>query len=188
MVSIREFKYRKIKDFLTLSEKNLLKDYCRIKHRLNKKNFDLDPETSRTTNFDTAIYGDPIMESLLINKNSQMEKITGLSLKPTYSFWRMYTKFVELTPHKDRPACEISVTINIGGDGTDWPIIIDKKQIDLKPGEASVYLGCELVHSRKEFLGDWQAQVFLHYVDANGPFADHWKDKRIKWGTQLINK
>jgi hypothetical protein len=188
MDTIKEFKYKKIENFLTLSETNILKDYCRINHRLNKTKFDLDLEGSGTTNFDTSFYGDPLMESLLINKNSEMEKLTGLSLKPTYAFWRMYTKFAELAPHKDRPACEISATVNIGGDGTDWPIIIDKKPIYLKPGEAALYLGCELIHSREEFTGDWQAQAFLHYVDANGPFANQWKDKRIKWGSKFINK
>ena len=88
MDKIKEFKYKKIKNFLTLSETNILKDYCRIKHRLNKQLFDTDPEGSGTTNSDTSIYADPLMESLLINKNSEMEKLTGLSLKPTYAFYR----------------------------------------------------------------------------------------------------
>tara|TARA_R110000787_G_scaffold150281_1_gene264164 strand:- start:1607 stop:2185 length:579 start_codon:yes stop_codon:yes gene_type:complete len=187
MDKIKEFKYKKIKNFLTLSETNILKDYCRIKHRLNKQLFDTDPEGSGTTNSDTSIYADPLMESLLINKNSEMEKLTGLSLKPTYALWRMYTKFAELAPHKDRRACEISATINVGSDGTDWPIFIDHQLIYLNPGEALVYLGRDLTHWRGEFTGDWQAQVFLHYVDANGPFADQWKDKRIKWGSKFIN-
>jgi hypothetical protein len=181
MDNIKNFKYKKIKNFLTETEINLFKDYCRIRHRLNKNYFDT--EGSGTSNLDTAIYADPLMESLLINKNSEMEKLTGLSLKPTYAYWRMYTKFADLKPHKDRPACEISVTINLGGDGTSWPIYMEGNSVNLNPGDAVIYLGCELSHWREEFQGDWQAQTFLHYVDANGPNADHWKDKRIKWGT-----
>jgi hypothetical protein len=179
MDNIKNFKYKKIKNFLTETEINLFKDYCRIRHRLNKNYFD----TEQSSNLDTAIYADPLMESLLINKNLEMEKFTGLSLKPTYAYWRMYTKFADLKPHKDRPACEISVTINLGGDGTSWPIYMEGNSVNLNPGDAVIYLGCELSHWREEFQGDWQAQTFLHYVDANGPNADHWKDKRIKWGT-----
>ena len=178
MDTLKEFKYKKINNFLTKTETNILKDYCRIKHRLNTEEF-----CDLTATLDTSIYGDPLMESLLLNKNSQMEEITGLSLKPTYSYWRMYTTFADLKKHVDRPACEISVSINIGSDGTSWPIFIDGKSIDLHPGEAIIYLGCELFHWREEFNGDWCAQTFLHYVDANGPYADQWKDKRIKWGT-----
>tara|TARA_R110000822_G_scaffold310547_2_gene443930 strand:- start:272 stop:835 length:564 start_codon:yes stop_codon:yes gene_type:complete len=186
MDTIKKFKYKRIRSFLTPSETGILKDYCRIKHRLNNSIFDTGAVGG--TNLDTYLYADPIMESLLVNKNSQMEKLTGLSLKPTCSFWRMYTKFSELESHKDRPACEISVTINLGGDGTSWPIYIEGNKINLKPGDAVIYLGCDLSHWREEFKGDWQAQTFLHYVDANGPFADHWKDKRILWGTNRNNK
>tara|TARA_R110000772_G_scaffold33787_2_gene82220 strand:- start:987 stop:1544 length:558 start_codon:yes stop_codon:yes gene_type:complete len=179
MDKIKKFKYKKIKKFLTASEVNLFKDYCRIRHRLNKEFFG----DEQSNNFDTEIYADPLMESLLINKNGKMEKLTGVSLKPTYSFWRMYTKFTDLEPHKDRHACEISVTINLGSDGTSWPIYMEGNPVDLNPGDAVIYLGCELSHWREEFKGDWQAQAFLHYVDADGPYADHWKDKRILWGT-----
>jgi len=181
MDSIKKFKYKKIENFLTVDETNLFKDYCRIRHRLNTESFDV-----KLANLDTRFYADPLMESLLINKNQKMEKLTGLSLKPTYGFWRMYTKFSDLAPHTDRHACEISVTINLGSDGTSWPIFIENKPIYLDPGEAVIYLGCELTHWREEFEGDWQAQTFLHYVDANGPYADHWKDKRIKWGQEWV--
>lgn len=181
MDTIKDFKYKKINNFLNSFETNVLKDYCRIRHRLNKSLFD----TVQSNNFDTGIYADPLMESLLVNKNSHMEKLTGLSLKPTYSFWRMYTKFADLEPHKDRESCEISVTINLGGD-SQWPFFVDKKSFDLEPGDAIIYLGKEIPHWREEFKGDWYAQSFLHYVDANGPYKEYWKDKRIKWGTPRV--
>jgi hypothetical protein len=97
-----------------------------------------------------------------------MEKETGKKLLATYSYWRMYTKYSHLKKHKDRPSCEISVTVNVGSDGTDWPIIIEDNPIHLKTGDAAIYLGCELEHGREEFKGDWCAQTFLHYVDADG--------------------
>ena len=44
----------------------------------------------------------------------------------------MYNKFSNLAPHKDRPACEISVTVQLGSDGTDYPLIIGDKEIVLQ--------------------------------------------------------
>jgi hypothetical protein len=33
----------------------------------------------------------------------------------------------------------------------------------MEPGDATIYLGCELEHWREEFKGEDCAQVFLHY-------------------------
>jgi hypothetical protein len=125
------------------------------------------------------------MESLLICKLSKIEEESGLKLLPTYSFWRLYTKFADLKPHKDRPSCECSVTVQIASDGTKWPIYIDGEEIILEDGDAALYWGTEVEHSRKEFLGDYQSQVFLHYVDADGPFKEYVFDKRIHTGIDL---
>jgi len=178
MGSIREFKYKVVKNFLTKEEINLLKDYCRIRHRVNIDSFDM----TQSDNGDTYFYGDALMESLMVNKHSLMEKETGLSLKPTYAYWRMYTQNADLKKHKDRPSCEISATIMIGSDGSPWPIYIDDSEINLEPGDAAIYLGCEVEHWRDEFKGDWHAQSFLHYVDANGPNKEWFKDKRKLYG------
>ena len=53
----------------------------------------------------------------------KMQKETGLELIPTYSYARIYKKGDILKRHKDRPSCEISTTLNLGGD--PWPIFID---------------------------------------------------------------
>lgn len=180
MDSIKILKYKKVKNFLAEEERNLLLHYTRIFHRINFKN---DLVYEQTDFKETSKYGDPIMESLLINKKDLMEKETGLKLHPSYSFWRMYNMFSELKPHTDRPSCEISVSVHIGSDGTPYPLIIDGKEILTEPGEAIIYLGTELNHYRKEYTGDWYSQVFLHYVDANGPWAYCAKDNRSMWAT-----
>ena len=80
-----------------------------------------------------------------------------------------YTKKVMiLKRHKDRFSCEISTTMNLGGDDP-WPIYLEpnpKKggvnqvkdmyqttpkvlEVDLKPGDMLVYSGCELEHWRE---------------------------------------
>lgn len=179
MGTIRDFKYKIIKNFLTQEEIKLLTDYCRIKHRININSFDF----VQSDNGDTFFYGDPLMESLMVNKLKLMEKETGLELLPTYAFWRMYTANADLKKHKDRESCEISVTVMIGSDGTPWPIFINGEEINMNTGDAAIYLGCELEHWREEFKGDWHAQTFLHYVDKNGVNREWFKDKRTFYGT-----
>jgi len=137
-----------------------------------------------------AKYADRLMETLLIKTISVMKAKTGLDLVPTYSYTRLYRTGNILNRHKDRPSCEISTTINLGGDL--WPIFIDPTgsnnvvdeyqgimkpnapkgvRIDLKPGDMIIYSGCELEHWREPFQGKLCGQVFLHYNHANGPFA-----------------
>ena len=182
MQTIKDFKYKKIKNFLTKEEAKIASDYCIIKHRINFTNFD----TMQNPNGDTIFYGDPLMESIMVNKKSLIEEHAGLKLIPTYAFWRLYTKLAELPNHKDREACEISVTVCLGSDGIEWPIYMGDTPLNLEPGEAAIYLGCELMHGRKEFKGDWQAQTFLHYVDKNGPYTKWAKDTRKLYGLERI--
>jgi len=142
-------------------------------------------------------YADPVMETLLMKVLPVMKEQTGLDLIPTYSYTRVYEKGSILWRHKDRPSCEISTTLNLGGD--PWPIYIDPtgennvlksqytakgeecivkqgahpgNRVDLEPGDMLVYSGCELEHWRNEFMGNMCAQVFLHYNHVNGPFAE----------------
>ena len=68
-------KYKLIKNFLTQEEINLCTDYCRIQHRLNKFNFD-----NQNSNFDSSFYGDPLMESMMLNKRKLVEKHSKLEL------------------------------------------------------------------------------------------------------------
>ena len=70
-----------------------------------------------------AKYGDRLMETLLVKTIPVMENRTGLKLVPTYAYCRLYRKGNILKRHKDRPSCEISTTLCLGGD--PWPIFID---------------------------------------------------------------
>ena len=116
-----------------------------------------------------SCYSDIAMETLLAQCKSLMEKTTGLKIYPAYSYARIYKKDDELKRHKDRFSCEISTTMNLGGD--DWPIYLEPSgkegmkgiKVDLKPGDMLVYSGCELEHWREKFKGKQCVQVFLHY-------------------------
>ena len=137
-----------------------------------------------------SIYADQVMETLLMKVLPVMKEKTGLNLLPTYSYARVYEKGAILKRHKDRPSCEISTTLNLGGD--NWPIFIDPTgsdnvideykgihkpnaprgvKVDLEPGDMLMYSGCELEHWREPFKGQLCGQVFLHYNHAQGRFA-----------------
>lgn len=136
-----------------------------------------------------AKYADPAMETLLLNLQPLIEKETGISVYPTYSFYRVYRPGDELAIHKDRPSCEISITISLGYDynGADysWPIFVDGKPCVLEPGDLVCYRGVDLDHWREKFIApdnSWHVQAFLHYVDINGPYSEYKFDKRESVG------
>jgi len=140
-------------------------------------------------------YSNIAMETLMLKCQPKMEQVTGLKLYPAYTYARIYKKGDELKRHKDRFSCEISTTMNLGGN--PWPIYLEPSgkegikgvRIDLKPGDMLVYSGCELEHWRNEFMGNMCAQVFLHYNHVNGPFAEKNKfDKRPLLGLPAFVK
>ena len=73
-------------------------------------------------------YADWVMETLLQFMRPIMKAKTGLELIPTYSYTRLYEKGHVLKRHKDRPSCEISTTLHLGGDL--WPIFLDPSGAD----------------------------------------------------------
>ena len=117
-----------------------------------------------------SIYGDSTFDTLLMKILPVMKKETGLEVVPTYSYARIYKRGDILKRHKDRPSCEISTTLFLGGDS--WPIFLEGNQVDLDIGDMLIYEGCKLEHWREAFEGENCGQVFLHYNDVNGQFKD----------------
>jgi len=127
-------------------------------------------------------YGDIAMDNLLVKLRSKVEKCVGKKLIETYSYSRVYVTGAELKRHKDRFSCELSTTLNLGGD--PWPIYIDETpnnldkhpqgapyhspnnkgtRFNLSPGDMMVYEGCNVEHWREKFKGKQCVQTFLHY-------------------------
>jgi hypothetical protein len=151
-----------------------------------------------------AIHGATVFDSLLEQLLPNFEIASGKKLYPTYAYARIYAPGEELKIHTDRPSCEISATLTLGFEGKVWPIYMgdhdetklsekrigehDKEywlknisRVNMDVGDAIIYKGQEKVHWREKYKeGQWQAQVFLHYVDANGPHAEWKYDKRPK--------
>jgi len=146
-------------------------------------------------------YSNVAMETLMLKCQPIMEKTTGLKLTPAYTYARIYKKGDVLKRHKDRFSCEISTTMNLGGD--PWSIFLNPNEnvgipdgkkitveskakgikVDLKPGDMLVYSGCELEHWRNKFKGKECIQAFLHYNNRKTPGAkDNMFDKRPHLG------
>ena len=211
-------KYNFKKDRFTVIEKaidpkiaNFIYNYFLMKKQVARTMFDTKYISPFTTEFGVwnddqvpntySHYADIAMETLLLLVQPIMEKQTGIKLIPTYSYARIYKKGDILHRHKDRFSCEISTTLNLGGD--EWPIFIEKDpnkgkvvqgkgyisdntkgiKVNLNPGDMLVYRGNLLEHWREEFKGKDCTQVFLHYNNAATKGAkDNIFDKRKHLG------
>lgn len=130
-----------------------------------------------------AAYGDFLMDGLLEDLLPAVEHASGRRLYPTYSYFRVYKRGDVLAKHRDRPACEISVTLSLGNHpARPWPLSIEGRRgtrcVALEPGDGLAYLGIECAHWRSAFRGVSCVQAFLHYVDRDGPHAGWRFDKR----------
>jgi 2OG-Fe(II) oxygenase superfamily len=109
---------------------------------------------------------------LLCEKTPEVTKFTEEKVLPTYTYGRVYNKGAELLRHRDREACEVSLTVHLDGD-KEWPIYIQKPngeevELTLHAGDAMLYLGMQADHWRNKYDGENYVQVFLHYVKSRG--------------------
>jgi hypothetical protein len=122
---------------------------------------------------DHEIMFDTVLERLW----PTMESIVGEELLPTYAFSRLYTNGNILEKHIDRPACEVSVTIQLGrSHHYSWPIYVGNDRYDLAEGDGVLYHGCDVGHWREKCDGPpgyYSGQLFLHYVRKNGEHSNH---------------
>ena len=188
MDTVLEFKekgYVHLKDFL---HKDSCKELTReLKKLVDQKKTVKDEQCPKSE----AIHGTVTFDKLLEDLTPHFEQASGLKLFPTYSYARLYnSQDEELKLHRDRPACEISATLTLDFEGDVWPIYMganeDKSnatEVKMNIGDAVLYRGCDIYHWREPYKeGKWQAQVFLHYVDQNGPHAEWKYDKRESLG------
>ena len=199
-MSFQKNKYCVIKEAVPKQIAEFVYNYFMMKRQVARTLFDTRYISPFTTEFGVwndeqvpntySHYSDIAMETLLLRCLPIMEKTTKLKLNPTYSYARIYKTGDILQRHKDRFSCEISTTLNLGGDS--WPIHLEPKKnvgipdgkkytassnnkgisINLKPGDMLVYQGMVLEHWREEFQGDNCAQVFLHYNNQKSKDAD----------------
>jgi hypothetical protein len=120
-----------------------------------------------------------------------VESVVGEELIPTYAYARLYGNGNVLEKHTDRPACEVSVTIQLGrSHNYAWPIYMGDQRFDLGEGDGVIYPGCDIEHWRDKCDGPegyYAGQVFLHFVRKNGQYASEVGDNTIR-NTYSYNK
>ncbi len=141
------------------------------------------------------IYGNtyPPMQAFLWALTPAMEAVTGQRLIPTYDYFRIYREGDICRVHRDRPACEHSLSmtldysddvpwaLEVGEQGNDGPQDLFTDDFGTEPshalamhvGDAVAYRGVDHRHGRTAPNPNaWSAHLFLHWVDPDGPFAD----------------
>jgi len=156
-------------------------------NRMDK--FDYCPDESQVPG-SLARYNIPTYRELHFLVKKKIETILEMDLHPTYFYDRFYFPGQELIKHTDRPACEISVTLQINSNAKkSWPIWFEtpderEVSVSMKNGDACIYKGCERPHWREPLKSNYNPlqrifkkddtyhhQIFLHYVNANGPYV-----------------
>ena len=124
-------------------------------------------------------------------------ELAGCELLPSYAYFRVYQQGDICVVHADREACEHSLSLMVElADDEPWALCIGEDEIDRSPapelgfgdegysalpmnaGDAVMYRGVTHRHGRIDPNPNrWSAHLFFHWVDANGPYADHAFDK-----------
>lgn len=124
-------------------------------------------------------------------------EVAGSELVPTYAYFRVYQQGDVCLVHSDREACEHSLSLMLHlADNLPWALSVEHRRIGqseaiqrdfgdeqftslpMRAGDAVMYRGVEHRHGRLEPNPNaWSAHLFMHWVDANGPHADHAFDR-----------
>lgn len=124
-------------------------------------------------------------------------EMAGCELLPTYAYYRAYQQGDVCLVHSDRQACEHSLSLVIHlADDMPWALSVERAEVEhpggvatdfggseyaslpMRAGDGVMYRGVEHRHGRIEpNPNSWSAHLFLHWVDANGPCAEHAFDR-----------
>jgi hypothetical protein len=160
--------YLHIPNFITKEEANNLASELIQYSKLPGNTMTNDPQAPNSL----AKYNYLPFVKFLVKKIPDVSKSLQEDVLPTYTYTRIYSHGEILSRHRDRPACEISITLNLKKD-TDWPIWFQKPSgeeisLELNEGDAVMYFGEVSDHWRNAYQGQEHIQLFLHYVRASG--------------------
>lgn len=140
----------------------------------------------------------PPMASFLSGLTPRIEQVAGCSLMPSYAYFRVYQQGDICKVHADREACEHSLSLTLElADDIPWPLCVERRHmadpvptldrdfgkesfvsLPMRAGDAVLYRGVNHRHGRIDpNPNKWSAHLFMHWVDSNGPFADHAFDR-----------
>jgi hypothetical protein len=140
----------------------------------------------------------PPMATFLWGLTPRISQVAGRGLVPSYAYFRIYQQGDVCRVHSDRPACEHSLSLTVElGDNIPWALSFEKRaleqplaQIDpdfgaepfsslaMEAGDGVMYRGVNHRHGRLDPNPNrWSAHMFMHWVDPEGPYADHAFDR-----------
>lgn len=157
-------------------------ELCKFFTHVLLRQVDLNPGGDpQIPNAKAILSHDYMFETLQEQLWPTMEQAVGEELIPTYSYARLYGNGDVLKRHTDRPACEVSITIQLGrSHHYAWPIFMGNQRFDLSEGDGVIYPGCDIEHWRDVCDGPenyYSGQVFCHYIRKNGQFLSEVGDK-----------
>jgi hypothetical protein len=175
-IQIIQNNYLYVPEFISLDDAQVL--HKEFKEHCNKFNLQGDHQAPNSA----SMYNFMPFVRLLVEKVPEATALLGEKVLPTYTYARVYRHGSVLDRHRDRPACEISFTLNLNKDA-NWPIWFQKPDrsetsIELNPGDAVLYLGCQADHWRTQFEGQEYTQLFMHYVRSYGAKSWAYFDKQ----------
>jgi len=151
--------------FLSEDVLKIVNTYSKIRHNINEHGFNGNGVG------ETRVQGDPFFDSLLLNKQQTIEKIISKHLNCMSSVFTTYINGSVESLHIKNAKYQMTCLINVGDDGTSWPLIVDDHEIELKPGSAVLFCGNVIKSGRKDsFKGDHMFIVELHYCE-NTPYT-----------------
>jgi hypothetical protein len=182
MTQFQDQGFQKVKGFIPSFFSTYLRNYFTLRVKNDRLGGDEQAPNSH------CVYGDPAFDMVMAMSTEDIGRIVGKNLIPQYTYARIYKNGSDLKIHSDRPECQYSVTLSLGGDyEKPWPIWIkdyagNMNEVPLDEGDMVVYHGTELEHWRERFEGNMQYQLFMHYVDSEGEFKDRIFDGRPNLG------
>jgi len=183
MTQLREKGFQKIEGFIPPFFSLYLRNYfsLRVQNDPSLKGDEQAPNSH-------CVYGDPAFDMLMAMSAEDIGKVVNKKLIPQYTYARIYKNGSDLKIHRDRPECEYSVTLCLGGKyEKPWPIWIkdyagNSHEVSLDVGDCVVYHGTQVEHWREKFEGETQYQLFMHYVNSVGNFQNKVFDGRPNLG------
>jgi len=159
-----------LKEWLSEEARSLAESYFRIVLAAGR----LTPEPGMKSD---ALYGDPLADALAIRGTSIVSDNAGRSVYPSYGYWRVYWPGASLELHRDREACDWTMSVAVASQSNTlpWPLEVGSgptTTINLAPGDAVLLRGRELAHGRLTPAPGWSAWLFLHWVEDRGSYLD----------------
>jgi hypothetical protein len=160
-------------------------EFCQFFTHVLMRQADLNPRgDAQIPNAKAILDHEYMFETLHERLWPVIEQVMGEELIPTYAYARLYSNGDVLKKHTDRPACEVSITIQLGrSHHYAWPIYMGGQRFDLGEGDGVIYPGCNVEHWRDACAGPdgyYSGQVFLHFVRKNGSYAAEAGDSTVR--------